>query len=294
MEIRYNVTGAQRKALVKVIADTTGADAHYLGMPSAAYEIDCYTVDRYGTLTFRDRSDTEEVERVLEAIGAAGFEPETPEDTAEAAESDDTADGATDACGDTETQGEAPAAIADESAGLTVKIPYDKTNYYRVLQLIEAKGTLIRKALGVSELPVRIDGDRIAFPWFSELPSPEECKAYTHFISALCEMASNAKRVTAKEKTVDNEKYAFRCFLLRLGFIGDEYKAERKILLRNLSGSSAFRSGAKKEYAPGLDPIPTRENTVHIDVDEALRRLQDPAVQAEVRAIFSGEDGDQE
>ena len=117
MEIRYNVTGAQRKALVKVIADTTGADAHYLGMPSAAYEIDCYTVDRYGTLTFSDRSDTEEVERVLEAIGAAGFEPETPEDTAEAAESDDTADGATDASGDTETQDEAPAAAADESAG---------------------------------------------------------------------------------------------------------------------------------------------------------------------------------
>ena len=112
---------------------------------------------------------------------------------------------ATDACCGTETQDGAPTATTDESAGLTVKIPYDKTNYYRVLQLIEAKGALIRKALGVSELPVRIDGDRIAFPWFSELPSPEESKAYTHFISALCEMASNAKRVTAKEKTVDNE-----------------------------------------------------------------------------------------
>ena len=51
--------------------------------------------------------------------------------------------------------------------------------------------------------------------------------------------------VTAKEKETDNPKYAFRCFLLRLGFIGDEYKADRKILLRNLSGSSAFRTGKK-------------------------------------------------
>ena len=51
------------------------------------------------------------------------------------------------------------------------------------------------------------------------------------------------KRVTATEKPVDNEKYAFRCFLLRLGFIGSEYKAERKILLKNLSGSSAFKNG---------------------------------------------------
>jgi len=60
-------------------------------------------------------------------------------------------------------------------------------------------------------------------------------------------MARNAKRVNAKEKDTDNEKYAFRCFLLRLGFIGAEFKTERKILLRNLTGSSAFRSGQPKE-----------------------------------------------
>ena len=59
-------------------------------------------------------------------------------------------------------------------------------------------------------------------------------------------MARNQKRVTAKKKETDNDKYAFRCFLLRLGFIGTDYKTERKILLRNLSGSSAFKSGAKK------------------------------------------------
>ena len=46
-----------------------------------------------------------------------------------------------------------------------------------------------------------------------------------------------------KVTDVDNEKYAFRCFLLRLGMIGEEYKAARKVLLRNLTGSSAFRSG---------------------------------------------------
>ena len=46
-----------------------------------------------------------------------------------------------------------------------------------------------------------------------------------------------------KEKAVDNEKYAFRCFLLRLGFIGADYKTDRKILLKNLEGSSAFKNG---------------------------------------------------
>ena len=94
------------------------------------------------------------------------------------------------------------------------------------------------------------------------------------------------KRVTAKEKPVDNDKYAFRCFLLRLGFIGDEYKTDRKVLLQNLSGSTAFRND-KEKYAPGLDPIPTPENTVEFNVAEAMRRLQEPQVQAEIRAIMN-------
>lgn len=85
----------------------------------------------------------------------------------------------------------------------------------------------------------------VKFPWFADCGA-DECKAYTHFVSALCELAANAKRVTAKEKETDNDKYAFRCFLLRLGFIGSEYKEERKILLRNLTGSSSFRNGGAK------------------------------------------------
>ena len=88
----------------------------------------------------------------------------------------------------------------------------------------------------------------VSFPWFSEV-TPDEVKAYTHFISAICELSKNAKRVTAKEKEVDNEKYAFRCFLLRLGFIGTEYKAERKILLRNLRGSAAFKTAKEGEQS---------------------------------------------
>ena len=68
-------------------------------------------------------------------------------------------------------------------------------------------------------------------------------------------MALKQKRITTKEKPVDNEKYAFRCFLLRLGFIGAEYKTARKILLKNLSGSSAFRNGGAQheisEYGNG-------------------------------------------
>ena len=137
-----------------------------------------------------------------------------------------------------------------EEFGLTVSMPrsnFSEGALENLQALVEAKGELIRHALDVEELPIEISEDEVSFPWFEELPTPEEIKAYTHFISALSEMAINQKRITVKEKEVENEKYAFRCFLLRLGFIGKDYKDERKILLRNLTGSSAFKGGAKNE-----------------------------------------------
>jgi hypothetical protein len=231
MEIRYNVTGAKRKELVKVIADATGARAEYKFMSTCNYEIGYFTVTKDGTLLFDDRADSEKVERVLEAIAAASFECEPQdggeqpfgEENKEAAEAADTAP-------------------QEENVGLTVEIPLDRVSVGNLTKLLDAKGNLIRKALGITDLRIEVLDDRVAFPWFSQVDA-DSSAAYTHFISALCEMSRNAKRVTATEKPVDNEKYAFRCFLLRLGFIGSEYKMERKILLKNLTGSSAFKNG---------------------------------------------------
>lgn len=227
MEIRYNVTGAKRKELVKVIADATGARAEYKFMPTCNYEIDYFTVTKDGTLLFDDRADSEEVEQVLETIAAAGFECEAHDGeklpTEEESKAIDTAP-------------------QNKTVGLMVEIPLDKVAVGNLTKLLDAKGGLIKKALGVDTLPIEIQEDRVAFPWFAQVDA-DSSAAYTHFISALCEMSRNAKRVTATEKPVENEKYAFRCFLLRLGFIGSEYKAERKILLKNLTGSSAFKDG---------------------------------------------------
>jgi len=59
--------------------------------------------------------------------------------------------------------------------------------------------------------------------------------------------AKTLKHVSAKAKDTDNDKFTFRVFLIRLGMIGDEYKDTRKILLENLEGNSAFRSGKKPD-----------------------------------------------
>lgn len=266
MEIRYNVTGAKRKELVKIIADTTGARAEYKFMPTCNYEIDYFTVTKDGTLLFDDRADSEEVERVLEAGAAAGFECEpqdggeqpSGEETKEAAEAADSAPQEANLRGPRQTNrfvgertssgvNELSASDGSERYGacedaLTVEIPLDKVAVDNLTKLLDAKGNLIRKAMGITDLRIEVLDDRVAFPWFAQVDA-DSSAAYTHFISALCEMSRNAKRVTATEKPVENEKYAFRCFLLRLGFIGSEYKAERKILLKNLTGSSAFKDG---------------------------------------------------
>lgn len=210
----------------------TGADAVYMRTPTYAYRIDYFTVTREGNLEFDDRADSEEIEGLLEFLAERGFIAGNADTSA--TEQPETAS--------EEVSADTDSAEHSESVGLTVEVPLEGMAVGNLTKLLEAKGRLIRRALALDSLPIEVTDSTVKFPWFADCGA-DECKAYTHFISALCELAANAKRVTAKEKETDNDKYAFRCFLLRLGFIGSEYKAERKILLRNLTGSSAFRNG---------------------------------------------------
>lgn len=233
MRIEFNRTGAERKALVKAISDITGAAAVYKYMPTCAYEIDYFTVTKDGTLEFDDRADSEEIENLLEQLAERGFTAADMPDTAADSGEEETTE---------EVSEDAAAEPQGESVGLTVSIPLDKVAVGNITKLLDAKGSLIKKALGITDLPIEITEDAVSFHWFAACPDADTAKAYTDFIAALCQMSKEQKRINATEKKVTNEKYAFRCFLLRLGFIGAEYKADRKILLKNLTGSSAFKT----------------------------------------------------
>ena len=146
-------------------------------------------------------------------------------------------------------------AEADEDS-LSISLPrslFTETALQNLDALLLSKGRLIRHAFDIPEATYTLTDDRITFAWLHGTITDETAKAYAAFISKLCLMARTQKRVTAKEKIVDNEKYAFRCFLLRLGMIGSAYKESRKILLQNLTGSSAFKSGYRKEAAHHAD-----------------------------------------
>ena len=242
MEVRCNVTGNRRKEMVNTISTALGGyTAEYLGVPSFAYRVGEFTISKDGTLTFADRADSKSVEKVLEALAQGGFaceEADAPMDRpAEKVQPD-----ATEAAETRTTE--------SEPMNLSVSLPrasFTNEALDNLDSLLESKGNLIRKAFGIEEAAYTMENDRITFHWLSGDVTPDSSKAFQDFIGKLCEMARNQKRVTAKPKSYENEKYAFRCFLLRLGLIGNEYKTSRKILLQNLSGNSSWRDGKRKE-----------------------------------------------
>ena len=70
-----------------------------------------------------------------------------------------------------------------------------------------------------------------------------QLKSYIHLCLALSQMAKEVKTASPKPQQNENPKYAMRTWLLRLGFIGDEFATARDILTRRLSGDAAFRNG---------------------------------------------------
>ncbi|MHB1454994.1 MAG: virulence protein [Saccharofermentanales bacterium] len=209
MELKYNVAGSERKRMVVAIGKILEIDPVYKGTPSYAFKVGDYIIDRYGALI---GSDAPETARLVHALAMEGF-------------------------------------VAQQHEALTIELPradFTDSALRNLTQLVESKSNLIRHALGAKDLTIEVTDEVIRFPWFAAHGEDTEAAAYTCFIAALFEMAKQNLRIKTQTKEVNNEKYAFRCFLLRLGFIGPEYKTERKILLRNLTGSSAFLSEESK------------------------------------------------
>ena len=70
-----------------------------------------------------------------------------------------------------------------------------------------------------------------------------EMKAYIQLCLAMSELAKELKYASPKPQQTENEAYAFRCWMLRLGFIGEEFETARQILMKNMDGNCAWRSG---------------------------------------------------
>ena len=212
MIIAFGRAGNERKKLAWAIATIIGTTAEYQYMPTCAYKIgECYTVTKAGDLEISDQADRKKTERLLAELTSRGYAvPDTTE---------------------------------PEFKGLTVQMPADFFTEHtlgNLRQICENKVALFQAAFQTDCLDIIPSDEKVEFPWFT-VEQDGDADAYCTFISMLCEFAKNQKRINNKLETSDNPKYTMRCYLLRLGMIGVEYKSTRKVLLRNLSGNSAFR-----------------------------------------------------
>lgn len=206
--IKQQVLGQERKIIAAVLGEVLEAPVKYAGVPSCAYEVAGWKISKEGFLISPpfDAEDAPAVKTVMDALKIAGGAAE----------------------GRLEVQ------ISAEGADEAALSNLDK--------ILKSKETLIRKSLEAQgEIAASIEEDKLIFGFFKATINKDEISACVLLIMRIWEQAQVLKRVVVREQAVDNEKYAFRCFLLRLGFIGDRYRLERKVLLARLEGNMAFK-----------------------------------------------------
>jgi hypothetical protein len=147
-------------------------------------------------------------------------------------------------------QGENGMSANDVPDTITIEIPADNANEYILRALIDSKATLIKAALGADgtgELPIEFADGKVKFEWLKFGVEADTIMAWSTFLAAAVKFSKTAKRVTAKDIEVENQKFSFRVFLVKLKLDGAEHKWFRRFILRNLSGDSAFATIESKE-----------------------------------------------
>lgn len=272
MKINYSVTGEQRKELVGIISETLGTKAVYAKMPTCNYIIGGITVEKDGTMVWDESTDEATIQQVAEALSAAGFEGIREEPEALASE---------------EAEAPAEPDTATEPVELTVSLPtarHTGASLRNLINLLYTRASLLNKALGTSfrvdealtealqddacvlttdtlikalgnfesEHGKAIDGltitpEVITFGSLPETDNTDKLQAFTILCGMMSQQAIDQKRIQAKTVNEENEKYAIRIWLTRLGMNGPGFKTTRKVLMEKLNGHSAFRTDAEKQ-----------------------------------------------
>ncbi|AOZ73096.1 hypothetical protein BK816_07170 [Boudabousia tangfeifanii] len=244
----YDLPAGKRGIIVANLQALYDEKPRYLGAPSYGYQVGPATVSRNGTITWEGKQPSKkDVRDLLGLLGEDDFYPDNLFDLRHWLE---TKQPRTTTPQAKPGEAEPEELVAD---GLTVTIPCNTLTdaaLERFKALVNAKGPLIQAALNLEALPIEVTDDEVRMPWIQRPCTPSEAHALTQLVGAMLTMARDAKRVTAKPKEESNPRYAMRCFLLRLGFIGPEHKALRKTLMGDLAGSAAWRTPPAEDAQP--------------------------------------------
>ena len=286
MILEYRVTGTARRGFAQAVGEILGCDVIYQRAPSFAYAVGGYLIDFEGNLHCPPESDGDVLHQLIAELKERGFAaanapkpPRLPEIT------------------------ELPSSLqanqqadSQEFAVLAIELPSSGFNaeaIANISKIIQSKATLIRVSIGENllekarHLPVEVLEGKLHFPWFVPGAAASDINAYTYLLVHICDMAKRQKYVIAKEREVENQKYAFRCFLLRLGFIGSQYSLIRKILLANLSGNGSYKSGSSGSQ-DNTDNVPYSGNQLPRDFDGLNTAEESHAVSTTDGTITAG------
>jgi hypothetical protein len=240
-----------KKEIIKALEEYSGVKAKYMGPPSFAYQIiiakEIFVIDRAGLIITAAGAQVE-LENLLHGVTEKGLEQH---DT-------------------------------DDVAGLEVVLPmkgHTGVTLKYLVNMFYSKQVLIKKAFEVDDdivganfvesinnitiqsledfmiavcedeeghcsgIEFNFQDNTIVFKFFKHLPNHEKLEAFSKLVCLLNQSAMAQKYASPKQSATDNEKYTMRTWLLRLGFIGAEYKKAREAILNNLSGNGAFRKG---------------------------------------------------
>ena len=246
-KFQMKVGGAERKGVAGLIAQHFGAQAAYRGAPGFEYVVTDvggreWVIDKVGTIITQFTAEDNVANRflvltVLDDNGLAAL-----------------------------GQAEISFSMAGHN-GMTLR---------NLVNILAAKQKLIAKTMGIAgkifidpavveavnavplktvadflkaaalkgneESGLQVTTETITFRWFAPSLNPETIKAYIQFALAVNRLALTQKHASAIERESENEKFSFRTWLLRLGFIGDQYQTSRKVLLGRLTGDSSFKT----------------------------------------------------
>lgn len=223
----------ERKAVIQAVGTILGAEVKYTGAPSFAYEADAWSINRNGYLAspvidMDNRGPTFYAE-LMDRLSQQGF------------------------------------AAEDQLLVAVYPDAYNPSQLGNIQAILAGKATLLQHALGSNTAPVAalvdvhvardilvqhdLDGGFV-ISYSSPSLTADGITALLQLSVLVCAQAAILKQVRTKDNSVENEKYAMRCFLLRIGMIGAGYATARKELLRRLSGDSSFKSGPRPAETP--------------------------------------------
>ena len=270
----------ERKAAAARLAEMTGERAVYTRMPRCAYLIGPFAIERDGSVTVSESADLAPLRTLAQEGLLEGWVEPVEETTEEAQEATTEAEDSAERAVTTElheTATEAQESAQNGSDRLIISLPlteHTENSLRNLVTMVYSRGSLISKATGgtfsctltqvdalkdcitIPDLLNCITPDLIGLDFsdgkvnFTGFPFTEDAdriKAFTQLAAQMNKLAKEQKRTMAKTVDATNERYIFRIWLLALGMGGDEFKTARRVLLKPLSGSAAFKDQAMED-----------------------------------------------